>query len=204
MKLTRKEREQQFRMDLVLDAAEEVFADQTYAQASVEEIATRAEISVGTLYNLFRSKEDIYRAVVSRAQNMFFDNLEKKLDEARGPTEQIRAVVRYFFEHFTQNSRQFRHYVQATQGFQYELRSQLENEAFQRQQSFSERMVDICQAGMDDGVFKSGLPADLMAVTIMGIPHSFLMVWMEMEGADLMSLVPSAQLAVDRLIGAAD
>ena len=56
---------------------------------------------------------------------------------------------------------------------------------------------------IDDGVFKSGLPADLMAVTIMGIPHSFLMVWMEMEGADLMSLVPSAQLAVDRLLGAA-
>jgi hypothetical protein len=64
-------------------------------------------------------------------------------------------------------------------------------------------MVDICQTGIDDGVFKSGLPADLMAVTIMGIPHSFLMVWMEMEGADLMSLVPSAQLAVDRLLGAA-
>jgi len=190
-------------MDLVLDAAEEVFADQTYAQASVEEIATRAEISVGTLYNLFRSKEDIYRAVVSRAQNMFFDNLEKKLDEARGPTDQIRAIVRYFFEHFTENSRQFRHYVQATQGFQYELRSQLENEAFKRQEAFSKRMVDICQTGIDDGVFKSGLPADLMAVTIMGIPHSFLMVWMEMEGADLMSLVPSAQLAVDRLLGAA-
>ena len=204
VKLSRKEREQQFRMSIVLDAAEEVFAAHTYAQASVEEIATRAEISVGTLYNLFRGKEDIYRAVVSRAQNLFFDNLEQRLDEARGPTDQIHSAVRYFFEHFTRYAQQFRHYVSATNGFQWELRSQLENEAFQRQQSFNRRMVDICQGGLDEGVFKSGLSAELMAVTILGIPHSFLMVWMEQEGVDLMSLVPSAQLAVDRLIGAAD
>ena len=195
VKLSRKEREQQFRMSIVLDAAEEVFAAHTYAQASVEEIATRAEISVGTLYNLFRGKEDIYRAVVSRAQNLFFDNLEQRLDEARGPTDQIHSAVRYFFEHFTRYAQQFRHYVSATNGFQWELRSQLENEAFERQQSFNRRMVEICQ---------SGLSAELMAVTILGIPHSFLMVWMEQEGVDLMSLVPSAQLAVDRLIGAAD
>ena len=189
-------------MNIVLDAAEEVFAEHTYAQASVEEIATRAEISVGTLYNLFRSKEDIYRAVVSRAQNMFFDNLEQRVDAARGATDQIHAVVHYFFEHFTRYSKQFRHYVSATNGFQWELRSQLEKDAFERQQDFNRRLVDICQRGIDEGVFSKGLQPDLMAVTILGIPHSFLMVWMEQEGVDLMSMMPSAQLAVDRLIGA--
>ncbi len=171
-----------FRMGIVLDAAEEVFAEHTYAQASVEDIARRAEISVGTLYNLFESKEAIYRAVVSRAQNLFFDNAERRIDEARGPTEQVRACVRYFFEHFSRYQRQFRHYVSATNGFQWELRSQLEQEAFERQQRFNRRLVDICQQGLDQGVFKSGLSAELMAVTILGIPHSFLMVWMEQEG----------------------
>ena len=65
---------------------------------------------------------------------------------------------------------------------QNEIQKQLENEAFQRQQTFNRRMVEICQRGLDDGVFKSGLSAELMAVTILGIPHSFLMVWMEQEG----------------------
>ena len=201
-KLSRKERELQFRIGIVLDAAEEVFAENVYAQASVEDIARRAEISVGTLYNLFNSKEDIYRGVVSRAQSMFFDNAEQCIDDARGPAEQIHACVRYFFEHFTRYSRQFRHYVSATNGFQWELRSQLEQEAFERQQNFNRRLVEICQRGLDEGIFKRGLPAELMAVTILGIPHSFLMVWMEQEGIDLMSLVAPAQLAVDRLIGA--
>lgn len=204
MKLTRKERELQFRISLVLDAAEEVFAEGPYAQASVEEIARRAEISVGTLYNLFHSKEDIYRGVISRAQSMFFDNIEVSIDEARGPSDKIHAAISYFFEHFTKYARQFRHYVSATNGFQWELKSKLEQEAFEAQQGFMRRLIEICQRGMDDGVFKQGIPAELMAVTLMGIPHSFLMVWMEQEGVDLMSLAPAALLAADRVMGATD
>ena len=104
VRLTRKERELQFRINLVLDAADDVFAESSYAQASVEEIARRAEISVGTLYNLFHSKEDIYRGVVSRAQDVFFKNLQMRLDEARGPKEKVHAVISYAFEHFSKYS----------------------------------------------------------------------------------------------------
>ncbi len=202
MKLSRKERELQFRMNLVLDAAEEVFAESSYAQTSVEEIAKRAEISVGTLYNLFHSKEDIYRGVVSRAQETFFKNLEEHLDAARGPREKVQAVIRYFFEHFTKYSRQFRHYVSATNGFQWELKSKLEQDAFESQRHFMRRLVDVCQQGMDEGIFKKGLSAELMAVTLLGIPHSFLMAWLEQEGVDLMTLVPPALVVADRVTGA--
>jgi AcrR family transcriptional regulator len=203
-RLSRKERELQFRMNLVLDAAEEVFGESSYAQASVEEIARRAEISVGTLYNLFHSKEDIYRGCVSRAQDIFFKNLEQRIDEARGPKEKVHAIVRYFFEHFSKYSRQFRHYVSATNGFQWELKSKLEQDAFEVQQAFMRNLVELTQRGMDEGIFKRGLPAELMAVTLLGIPHSFLMVWLEQEGVDLMSLVPSALVVADRVTGAGD
>ncbi|NQY92298.1 MAG: helix-turn-helix transcriptional regulator, partial [Deltaproteobacteria bacterium] len=55
-KLSRKERELQFRLNIVLDSAMEGLSEKAFGQVSVEEIATRAEISVGTLYNLFHSK----------------------------------------------------------------------------------------------------------------------------------------------------
>jgi AcrR family transcriptional regulator len=201
-KLSRKERELQFRMSLVLDAAEEVFGESSYADASVEEIAHRAEISVGTLYNLFHSKEDIYRAVVSRAQSNFFEQIQARVSEARGPREQVHALITYFFEHFTRYNRQFRHYVAASNGFQWELKSQLEHEAFDAQREFMKRVIRICEHGMDQGVFKSkGLTTELMAVTLLGIPHSFLMVWLDKQGSDLMSLVPQALVAADRVTG---
>ena len=202
-KLSRKERELQFRINLVLDAAEEVFAESSYADASVEDIAHRAEISIGTLYNLFHSKEDIYRAVVSRAQENFFAQIVLQVSQARGPRDQVRALVAYFFEHFSRYNRQFRHYVAASNGFQWELKSQLEHEALDEQARFLKRVVEICEHGMESGVFKkTGLSAELMAVTLLGIPHSFLMIWLDKQGIDLMSLVPQALVAADRVTGA--
>jgi AcrR family transcriptional regulator len=202
-KLSRKERELEFRTNLVLDAAEDVFNEHSYATASVEEIAHRAEISVGTLYNLFHSKEEIYHAVVSRGQKLFYENIEQRVDAARGPLEQVRVTVTYFFEHFTSIAGAFRLYNTASNGFQWELKSQLEQEAFEMQQHFAMRLVDICQRGVDEGVFKGGVPTELMATTVLGIPHSFLMVWLEQEGVDLMSLEPSCLALTDRVLGAA-
>ncbi len=202
VRLSRKERELQFRVEIVLDAAEEVFGEASFAQVSVEDIAHRAEISVGTLYNLFRSKEDVYRGVVSRSQNMYFEGLSACVDAARGPRDQVHALVRHPFEHFSKYSSQFRHYVAATNGFQWELKSKLEQEAYENQRAFSTRVVDICQRGIDQGIFRKGLEPELMAVTLLGLPHSFLVAWLDQEGVDLMSLVSQALLAADRITGA--
>lgn len=201
-KLTRKERELQFRVNLVLDGAEEVFAESTFARASVEDIAAKAEISVGTLYNLFRSKEDIYRAVVSRAVEGFFDRCEERLIEAHGPLEKAHAVVSYHFEHFHRYDRQFRLYVSATNGFQWELRSKLDADALVRQAKFRTRLIEACQDGLDRGIFKRGIPAELLAVNITGVPHSFLLIWLERDTVDLMALLPHALTVVDRILGA--
>ena len=51
-RLSRRERELNLRREIVLEAAEEVFAAKGYYEAAVEEIASRAEVSVGTFYNL--------------------------------------------------------------------------------------------------------------------------------------------------------
>jgi AcrR family transcriptional regulator len=203
VKLSRKERELQFRMNLVLDAAEEVFSEASYAAASVEDIARRAEISVGTLYNLFASKEDIYSNVISRAQNLFLENVQERVGRARGPKDQIHAAVQYFFEHFNRYNRHFRLYNQATNGFQWELKAKLADEAIQSQRIFLDHLADVCQRGIDQGIFKPGVPADVMAVTIVGVAHSFLTFWLEREGVDLMSLAPIARTVIDRVTGAA-
>lgn len=200
-KLSRKEREQQFRLNLILDAAEEVFAETAFSGASVEEIAQRAEISVGTLYNLFRSKEDVYRAVVSRIQNIFFERLRERVAAARGPLDKVHAVVSYYFEHFHRYSRQFRLYNSATNGFQWELRSKLADEAMQQQAEFHKLLTDICQQGMDEGIFKRGIPADLLATNILAIPHPILAHWLAREGSDLLTLMPYSITVVDRLLG---
>ncbi|MGH9197072.1 MAG: TetR/AcrR family transcriptional regulator [Acidimicrobiia bacterium] len=47
-----------------LEAASRVFARRGYGQATVEDIATEAEISIGALYHHFSGKEEIFKALL--------------------------------------------------------------------------------------------------------------------------------------------
>jgi AcrR family transcriptional regulator len=49
--------------DLILAAAERVFAEKGYAEAKVADIAQTAGIATGTVYAAFPGKEDLYRAI---------------------------------------------------------------------------------------------------------------------------------------------
>ena len=199
--LSRKERELQFRVGIVLDAAEAVFAESSYATCSVEEIAKRAELSVGTLYNLFDSKEEIYTRVISRVQTRFFDIMTGRVNEARGPAEKVRTAVVCHFEHFGRYIHHWRLYVSASNGFQWELKSKLSEEANSSQAEFIKRLAEICQLGMDEGVFKAGVPADLVALALMAVPHSFLVKLLSDETSDPMAELPAAIRLAERLVG---
>jgi AcrR family transcriptional regulator len=56
----------QRRVDAILNAASQVFAEMRYENATIVEIAARAETSVGSLYQFFANKEAILKALVER------------------------------------------------------------------------------------------------------------------------------------------
>lgn len=65
----------------LLDAAEAMFTAGSYAEARIEEVADRADISVGTVYNYFGGKEGLYLAVTERV----LDRVEAMLEPALAP-----------------------------------------------------------------------------------------------------------------------
>src|SRR2546423_12582290 len=54
------------RRTLLLDAADQVFADRGYRAAGVDVIARHAGVSVPVLYDHFRSKTDLYAELLAR------------------------------------------------------------------------------------------------------------------------------------------
>ena len=61
-----KQKRSQLRIEAILNAASELFAEQGYANTTVVQIAERADAAVGTLYQFFTNKEDILKALVER------------------------------------------------------------------------------------------------------------------------------------------
>jgi AcrR family transcriptional regulator len=63
----------------LLDAGLAVFADRGYGAASVEEIARRAGVSVGSVYAHFTSKEKLFLALIERRADREFAAAEAEL-----------------------------------------------------------------------------------------------------------------------------
>ncbi|WP_372784897.1 TetR/AcrR family transcriptional regulator [Phenylobacterium sp.] len=66
MQLTKTRLDRDQRRELILDVAQEVFLEEGFANASMSVIAARLGGSKGTLYNYFKSKDELFNAYVER------------------------------------------------------------------------------------------------------------------------------------------
>ncbi len=83
--------------DRILDAAEDLFAEKGYSATSLGDVADRVGIRSPSLYNHFKNKEALYRAVLERLLTDFSTPMEEL---NRGPVtyervfEWLEAMVR--------------------------------------------------------------------------------------------------------------
>ncbi|MFO7935167.1 MAG: TetR/AcrR family transcriptional regulator [Bacteroidales bacterium] len=73
----RKEREKQQRREEIILAAEKVFFSRGFERATMDDIAEQAELSKGTLYLYFRSKEDLHLSVALKSIAMLNSTMEE-------------------------------------------------------------------------------------------------------------------------------
>ena len=101
--LARRQRERLARRREILDAATHVFAERGYPRATLEEIAATAEFAKGTIYNYFRSKEEIFRQIVT---DLLDDVLHIADTAAKESSSAREAFLRYAtdtFDYFRAN-----------------------------------------------------------------------------------------------------
>jgi hypothetical protein len=82
------------RRQLLLDAAEQVFVDQGYTAASMDDIARRAGMSKKTLYQIFDTKESLFAAVIaSRREALAAIFGADELSAERDPREALHSFM---------------------------------------------------------------------------------------------------------------
>lgn len=91
------------RRGAILAAARGVFARKGFGDTTVEEIAATARIAKGTVYLYFRSKRDLYAAVLTDGVAELSAAVTARMGEARTLERKVRAYVQaragYFDEH---------------------------------------------------------------------------------------------------------
>lgn len=86
----------------ISEAAEQVFAEKGVREARVEEIAARAGVSVGTVYNYFEDRDALLADLLEVRRKELARRLDKALaDAGQQPFEgQLRRFAQTVFEHF--------------------------------------------------------------------------------------------------------
>jgi len=82
----------------ILAAAKQAFIDHGYSGASIEAIAEAAPVSKPTLYNHFKSKQDLFAAVIETMCEDLLKTLVGVQAEARDPASGLNSIAEAFVD----------------------------------------------------------------------------------------------------------
>lgn len=79
-----------------METSLELFAENGYHATSISQIAQKAKISKGLVYNYFDSKKDLLDALISHGFHSIYENLDIDKDDALSDDEFIRFIRQNF------------------------------------------------------------------------------------------------------------
>ncbi len=121
----RKEREREARREAILAAAARVFSRKSFYEATLEEIATEAELAKGTLYNYYKDKPDIFGSLMMRGQIEFQENLVRAIGEGGTLENMVRRVIETSLYTMNDHKYMFRMILTAGEHLSDNFRSQM-------------------------------------------------------------------------------
>jgi AcrR family transcriptional regulator len=146
----------------IIEVAQSVFAE-CGLELEMNEVATRANLGVGTLYRHFANREDLLRAIVQRAVDDALTQMRSAASASDDPVVSLQALVSAGL-HTQQQYRPLFAVMRDPRlakllDFPYaqSIRTQ-----------FRETVRELIDHGIEVGVFRDDLDAEMAAITIMG------------------------------------
>jgi AcrR family transcriptional regulator len=88
------------KLEEILEAASQVFAEKDFHHVLIDEIAEVGGIGKGTVYRYFRTKEDLYFATILRGLDRLHTLLSAALPQEASPTRRLERIAREMLSFF--------------------------------------------------------------------------------------------------------
>ena len=105
-KTARKEREFKVRRAEILEQAEKIFAIKGFYNVTMAEIANASGFSIGSLYQFFEGKENLYSSMLSEKLDLMYGQIREKVKATQGIAEKIEMIIASHFQ-FVENNADF-------------------------------------------------------------------------------------------------
>lgn len=153
---------------LICRAAEELFSEKGYHKTSIRDIAHKSGISIGSLYDYIRNKEDILYLLGSE----FYSNLRTEVIKVLGGNHDIKGELEGALETMLRVVDRYQEYTLFTYRDSKYLKKEdlialLEQDSF-----FTETFTKIIEKGVKQGVFETQEP-EIIANMLTILTHSW-------------------------------
>jgi TetR/AcrR family transcriptional regulator len=149
--------------DLILDAAERLFARQGFAATTIKQIGKEAAVNPALLYYYYDSKETLYRAMLQRILGQLLSRGTDAIERANTHADRIRAFVRAQARLLAEHP----HFPQLL------VRELVDHQAAHAEQAITtsaagafKRLCDVISAGQKAGAFRASLNPRFTAISI--------------------------------------
>ena len=150
----RRKREKDSRRQAILKSARKLFFDKGFKSVTVEQIARRAELSKGSIYLHFRSKEEIYSQILLNDIAAFQKKISTLLQSGDTPTGIFIRFSQIYIDFFLNDRELFRilmAFMLNTE--QMNLPAQMHDHIVKATNRQAEVMEGILQRGIEQGQF---------------------------------------------------
>jgi AcrR family transcriptional regulator len=165
---TREHQKRRWHRQFILDRAVSEFAKNGFEATTMDRIAEAAEVSKGTLYNYFASKEELIASLVEDRFARLFEAVDEVLDGEDPIEVKTQVLIRHFLElqHSGRDIHKllFAEWERGALGLQ-DVLGALHRNHLQR---MIERVAAMIRAGQEEGVVRAGDPM-LAALVVLGV-----------------------------------
>jgi TetR/AcrR family transcriptional regulator len=163
----RKEREKQQRRNDIIDAAERIFFRRGFDNSTMDEVAAEAELSKGTLYLYFKSRDDLKFAIFMRGSEILVKMMDKNLEDENDGYNNLLALAGSFIRF----SREFPDYFNLFMHFESKRMNDLnidqdQIQVYLKEQSPLALVGQEVVRGIEDGSLRDDLPPEVFSATL--------------------------------------
>jgi TetR/AcrR family transcriptional regulator len=152
--------------ELILDAAEGLFARQGFAATSIKQIGAEAGVNPALIYYYFQSKEGLYRGVLERIFGTIAANATAMLAQAKGPADAVQGLIATQTAVMTGRPSLPRIFGRELVDHELAHAGGLVSDLSAR---FFSRLCDMIRAGQQGGIFRADLDPRFAAISVVSL-----------------------------------
>ncbi len=171
------------RKESILQAAIEVFSKGGFRNSSISEIAKRAEVAEGTIYQYYKNKEDLFFSIPIQKTIEFSEELDLHLQGITGTFNQIRKFIWYYLYFFKTNPEYGRILMLEMRV----SRSFVKTKTYSFLKKSISRILEIIREGQNEGTIRKDVNIYILRQLVLGILEHVVTRWLLQGGKyDLM------------------